>query len=353
MKIVTVPSKSSQVAGYLKKEILSGRLAPGNRLATVRELAGKFSVSKKVIEMAFDALAVDKLLCRKDRSGIFVADWNRTKPKTVALFMVPEGHIYEKQTNLIITEFQKNGYMTIVISPSEITSRRRSLIDELLERQVDFIVVDGHGDFPFSALEAKADKLPRLAFINRFESSTEFDALYVLSDFAAGADMACRRLLDDGRKRVLYVSSDPANFINEPYYPICNHSLMLETCGRVLREGGAEMRTFFRNKDNREAIKEILRSKKRPDGVFASMDFQAKEIMGYCAELGLRVPEDVAVVGYYNTPWAELIAPSLTSVSIQEDVIATTLAGKLLSAGANKGGERIIIKPKLVVRQSC
>lgn len=350
MKIVTSPSKSTQVAEFLKREILSGRLAPGERLATVRELAGKFAVSKKVIELAFDALESGKLLDRKDRSGTFVADWSRSKPKTAALYMRTRGHVYETQTNRLINQFQAHGFMTVVIDVDAVVDSGRTFLDELLERQVDFIVIDGTGAFPYAELEARRDRLPRLAFINRHEHEFKFEALQVLTDFEAGFYMATKHLLDTGRRRVMIQISDPVNFIDKSYYPSSGHAQSLAGYRRAVREAGAEELLFHRNDDNREALRDILQSRGRPDGVVSSMDYRAKDVMDLCATLGLKVPDDLAVVGYYNTPWAEMLNPALTSVSIQEELIAATLADKLLG-GAENG--RVVIAPELVVRQSC
>lgn len=80
VKVATAPFKHVQIAGFLREEMLSGRLAPGSRLASVRDLKDEFSVSKGVISLALDILDQEGLISRKDRSGVFVAERLRKPP---------------------------------------------------------------------------------------------------------------------------------------------------------------------------------------------------------------------------------------------------------------------------------
>lgn len=73
MIIVTSPPKSIQLRDYVRERILSGDLAAGSRLETVRSLADKFQVSRQVVESSFDLLEEEHLIVRKGRSGVYVA----------------------------------------------------------------------------------------------------------------------------------------------------------------------------------------------------------------------------------------------------------------------------------------
>lgn len=65
-------SKGKQLADYLKKEIIAGKLSPGDRMASARELAEQFSVSTQVAMSAFDLLEQEKLIQREPKKGIFI-----------------------------------------------------------------------------------------------------------------------------------------------------------------------------------------------------------------------------------------------------------------------------------------
>jgi Bacterial regulatory proteins, gntR family len=72
MELFTVLSKKEQVAEAIRNKIISGNIPPGTRLGKVRELAGMFSVSTKIIIDAFDILEAEKLISRNSGRGVFV-----------------------------------------------------------------------------------------------------------------------------------------------------------------------------------------------------------------------------------------------------------------------------------------
>lgn len=72
MEMFTLLSKKEQVAEAIKKQIVSGKIAPGAKLNSVRELADKFSVATKIIVNACDILEAEKFIRREPGRGIFV-----------------------------------------------------------------------------------------------------------------------------------------------------------------------------------------------------------------------------------------------------------------------------------------
>ena len=84
-----------------------------------------------------------------------------------------------------------------------------------------------------------------------------------------------------------------------------------------------------------------------PDSVASLSDYSLIEWLSFCKEMGLRVPADISLVGYYNTPWAE--AYGLTSVSIRQDDIVKEVF-KCLDSGENR---TVILEPKMIFRDSC
>ena len=185
MKTDRFQSKSNRVLSFILDEITSGRLTPGSRLASVRELARQFSVSNKVVEGAIGALERERLIVRKPRSGIYITGQSRKGKPTVALFSHTKGRFYEHQTCHMVTEFQKKSHLTIVIDIDEFIgdkSQQEEIFMDILDRKLDGLVIDGLSGFPIHLLIKYMDRLPRLAFFNRFEFNHTFEALYVLSE---------------------------------------------------------------------------------------------------------------------------------------------------------------------------
>ena len=101
-----------------------------------------------------------------------------------------------------------------------------------------------------------------------------------------------------------------------------------------------------------EALVEVLRPPGRPTAVFCLGDSHAREVYAAARRLGLAVPSDLAVVGFFNTPWCEIFEVPLTSVSVEEGQ-AARLAAEFIGGNSPGDGEIAWLRPRVVVRGSC
>lgn len=89
-----------------------------------------------------------------------------------------------------------------------------------------------------------------------------------------------------------------------------------------------------------------------PDAVFAANDLVAIGVVQGLIDLGLRVPEDVAVVGIDNIPWCNLTRPKVSSVSNLVAEMGRIAVERLLLRidDEARAYERITLEPRLIVR---
>jgi LacI family transcriptional regulator len=104
-------------------------------------------------------------------------------------------------------------------------------------------------------------------------------------------------------------------------------------------------------------MQKILSSGAKPTAVLASNDLTAIGAMGAIAEAGLRVPEDISVVGYDDIQLSAFTRPPLTTVRLTRSEIADAAFHALLNTKVSNGrasaqGEEHIVVPTLVVRKS-
>jgi DNA-binding LacI/PurR family transcriptional regulator len=100
---------------------------------------------------------------------------------------------------------------------------------------------------------------------------------------------------------------------------------------------------------------ELLRSADRPTAVLCLSDSIAYGVYAACAELGLAIPDDVAVAGFGDHPISRLLAPPLTSTVWNIDRVAELGTGFLLQAIEADGPQatlRELVAPVLVARAS-
>ncbi|TMC66100.1 MAG: LacI family transcriptional regulator, partial [Chloroflexota bacterium] len=102
------------------------------------------------------------------------------------------------------------------------------------------------------------------------------------------------------------------------------------------------------------AAERLLALPDRPTGIFAVTDMTAVGAFGVARRMGLRIPEDVAIVGYNDIPLATRIVPALTTVHVpihDFGAVAARLLLEQIETGA-PSRQRVVFNPQLVVRGS-
>ena len=118
----------------------------------------------------------------------------------------------------------------------------------------------------------------------------------------------------------------------------------------VVRECG------FSESDGYRATREWLRNGDLPSAIFAANDPAAIGAMSAITEAGLRIPEDIAIVGGGNIHYGDMLRVPLTTVAWSTSEMGQAAARLLIDLVEGKRGTReqqIIVEPELVVRASC
>jgi LacI family transcriptional regulator len=102
--------------------------------------------------------------------------------------------------------------------------------------------------------------------------------------------------------------------------------------------------------------RQVLSMEQRPDGVFATNDFFAAVFLQTLKEGGLRVPEDVAIVGFNNDAISKIIQPKLTTINYPGEEMgeqaARSLLDQLAGLSSARSTDTIIIRSELIIRES-
>jgi len=178
------------------------------------------------------------------------------------------------------------------------------------------------------------------------------DINYVVTDDETGAYEACMHLINLGHKKIGFIEGDPRYGTSverkRGYYLALNNSgidadLSLQKVGYYDQTGGYV------------AMQELLKENKGITAVFASNDFMALGAMKAIKEKGLRIPEDIAVVGFDDTEFAALVEPAMTTVRKPRTLMgyqAANLMINLLKDTENEKAMSIVLPANLIVRKS-
>lgn len=170
------------------------------------------------------------------------------------------------------------------------------------------------------------------------------------ADNVGGARAATQHLIDLGHRRIAHVRGR-TDLVSaqqrEQGYREALEAAGLEYDPALVRVGG------YRASETTDAARELLRLPNCPTAIFAANDLSAIRVMEIAAELGLRVPDDLSVVGFDNVPEAANAVPPLTTLAqplqrMGAEAVRLLLA--LLDGGASE--EHIRFPASLVTRAS-
>jgi LacI family transcriptional regulator len=175
----------------------------------------------------------------------------------------------------------------------------------------------------------------------------------VISEGQDAAKRATEHLIKLGHTRIAHITFSP-----ETYHATHDRRLgfleALENAGlptdsRLVEYGNYSAESGF------EAMKRLLRRKPRPTALFAGNDTIALGAMAAIHQHGLRIPEDIAVVGYDDIPTAPYMVPPLTTIRVfapEQGRLAVEMLSSLLQEARPTELHKVIPTP-LIVRRSC
>ncbi|MGD0273019.1 MAG: LacI family DNA-binding transcriptional regulator [Gaiellaceae bacterium] len=187
-----------------------------------------------------------------------------------------------------------------------------------------------------------------------FEPQTKIEGLFgvVRSDNVAGAEMAVTHLHSLGHRRIAHI----AGLLNTSagIGRLVGYRNALEQLGLPYRDEYV-VEADYRYGTGCEAMRKFLALPEPPDAVFAASDMSALGAMRAIRELGQRVPDDVAIVGYDDILFASLSIPTLTTVRQDKDELGESACGALIELVEGRASSlpQLILPVELIVRESC
>ncbi|NUQ19824.1 MAG: LacI family DNA-binding transcriptional regulator [Gemmatimonadaceae bacterium] len=244
---------------------------------------------------------------------------------------------------------QSHGYHVLVSSshnsPAEIAAALATM-----RGRVDGVAIMS----PVSNAEALVADLPRsipLVLLNCSADVAGVDTLDI--DNHGGAYAMTRHLLTLGRRRIAFVRGPKGNADGEAR--LGGYRAALEDAG-VVHDRTLELDGDFQELSGYHAAKHLLSMSPRPDALFAANDSMAIGAISALREAGVRVPEDVAVVGFDDIPIARYILPALSTVRVDIAKLGARAVKVLLHAVGHRNEHtrvRETFATELVVRASC
>jgi LacI family transcriptional regulator len=244
------------------------------------------------------------------------------------------------------------NYDVLICQSLESLEKEKTLAHSLLNGKIDGLIasvsIETHNGDHFKLFQKK--EVP-LVFFDRILNEMDVSKV-IINDYQA-AVMSVEHLISNGCKRIAHFagpqhihvySNRTRGYIDTLY----KHGMKPEEDiifqGVITRETGCE------------AMQKILKMTNPPDAIFSSGDYSALGAMICAREAGLCVPKDIAITGFANEPFGEIVEPALTSVD-QHGIEMGRMAATLLIEEIEKNGspikpKTVVLDPNLIIRKS-
>jgi DNA-binding LacI/PurR family transcriptional regulator len=216
-------------------------------------------------------------------------------------------------------------------------------------RHVDGLIISGPRTDDLQLQELEAEDFPAVLLGRLSESSL----CQVDVDHRSAARTAVDYLLYRGHRRVAFIGQGP------PIYAATQERLAgyfdaLSAAGLAPQEAAIYYADFSRA-SGFNVMHRLLEAEQRPTAVFVGSDQVAFGALAAARDAGLRIPEDMAIVGFDDVPMAADVTPPLTTVHLPAQALGRTAAELLmrLVAGEEVPQRTVLLDTHLVARQSA
>jgi LacI family transcriptional regulator len=239
------------------------------------------------------------------------------------------------------------GYSVLLCNSKWDPEKQSKYLNLLVERRVDGIILAAMGG-DFDEIEEIVGDIP-LVYIGSAPESTPRHGVIMNNEH--GGFLAGTHLLEEGYSPLAFIGTAMGSLTLEA---------RLNGFRRALRAKGIELEDeYIEVGDSRELkgealLKRLMNLKKPPKAVFVENDLLAMGVMTGAGQLGLKVPQDLAVVGFDDIPFSSLPEIQLSTVYHPKEKMGAIAADRLIQeiefGPDGTVGEKIILDPDFIHR---
>jgi len=242
------------------------------------------------------------------------------------------------------------GYAIVLCNADEDPDKEAMYLRTVRQKRVDGLIISPSGGSASALRSMLAGGTP-IVQIDRRLPRLAADA--VLIDNRAGVRAAIEHLIRLGHRRIGIISGPRRLYTGRE---------RLEAYRATLRDAGLRfddelvLEGTFKEQSGYELVGRFLCLRRRPTAIFVANNLMTIGALLGLKEAGVRIPDEMAVVGFDDMDWAPILTPPLTAVA-QPGYELGAAAGRLLlerlQAPRKDRSRTVVFQPRLVVRESC
>lgn len=245
------------------------------------------------------------------------------------------------------------GFSVLLCDCEEKPDRELAMLEVLDEKRVDGVVVAAPRSVSEKLLPLLA-RHPNAVVVNRLFQSTHASTAsgYVVNDDKAGGYLVTKHLLASGHVAVGFLAGPETSYGSarrnlgyrkalEEFDLLYKHEIVRH-CPPTVHGG-------------KQVAKELVQDHPEIDALFCFNDLVAIGALQCCQQVGRKVPEDMAIIGYDDIPMASWVTPALTTCRVDSEEMGRLAIQLLIDhiAGCDEECENIVLTPTLIARNSA
>ena len=352
--------RTNELVASLRRAIAQGTYANGQTIPSERDLSTSQGVSRTTVRRAIQLLVDEGVLYRVPGSGTYVGRSSTlttepaTDPAAIGLSLPTLANPYfGERAGAIERESTRSGFQILLGQAALAGGNPEPHLERYAENPAirGVIMVSSGEETSAASFDQLARARKPFLFVVRHAETVGADS--VATDQVGGARELVRYLIGLGHRRIAFVGDTRAH-----------HARHFQGYLEGLREAGLPEDRALQVSARGESLdligeqgtQTLLASGTPFTAIFAQIDQIAIGVLRALRAAGMRVPEDVSVVGFDNIPSAEHLHPPLTTVdhTVQEiGRLAVLFLRDRMSGRYTGPARRVIIQPRLVLRESC
>lgn len=250
---------------------------------------------------------------------------------------------YTELNTVVMQECTAKG-IDMLVTQMQIVDGEPRLPNCLLYREVDGVLV--YGDISRSYLERiRALDLP----VVELDSSRSYDGqVAVRVNYRQSAYLATKHLIDLGHRDIAYIGNEELHDFNLQVFSGFQDAISTARYRLDLNRVQLNVRdkqTVY------NAVDALLSSATRPSAIFCATDLYAIYAMEYLQKKGLKIPEDISIIGIDDIQISAFTTPELTTVQVDREELGRQGFNLLMRCIADDYGQSVVLEPSQLIRR--
>lgn len=330
---------------------------------TIHDIAKKLNLSASTVSRALKDNPVisepTRILVKRIasemgyRPNILAANFRTKRTNTIGV-IVPliNRHFFSSVISGIEEVAYNQGFAVTISQSNDKIEKESKIAHTFFANRIDGLIASiGMETNTFGHFKLFSERNIPVVFFDRVVD--EIEAHKIVVDDYGGSYRATKHLIEQGAKKIAHIGGP----LNLKIY----ENRQKGYCDALKQSGLQVYNSLILNnslsrEEGSKAIENLMQQKIKPDAVFCANDTTALSVIIYLRNIGINVPGDIAIVGFSNEPFSEVVTPSISTVKqpgfLMGQKAAQLIIQQILHDNDNPVFKTIIMPTELIIRES-